>query len=121
MPPLIIFVGIGIFLSWICSEDEKNSSPDTNPDTDSGNFDPPAASVEEPMAETPVSQPITLDMLREIFQNGARPLLRRDAVELLKAAPYFVPKTNAYRALAPSRRFAAHLQEDGEGWLHFVP
>lgn len=119
MNPLFIIIGAGILLSWLASSGEETKSPDAKPDTDSGNIDPPAAEGETTGNEIPVSQSVTLDVLREIFENGARPLKRRDAVELLKGAPYFIPKTNAYRALAPSRRFATHLREDADGWLHF--
>jgi hypothetical protein len=54
-------------------------------------------------------------MLRKVFQDGARPLRRKEAVAILKAPLYFAPKTNAYRALAPARRFAAHLWADEKG------
>jgi len=49
-----------------------------------------------------------------------RLLSRRDAVEILKSARYFIPETNACRALAPARRFAAHLREDADGRLDFT-
>ncbi len=121
MNPLFIIIGAGILLSWLATGREKEASTDTNPDGESGNFDPAPAESDYSQEEIPASQVLTLDVLREIFENGARPLKRREAVELLKGAPYFIPKTNSYRALAPSRRFAARLREDGEGRLHFNP
>jgi hypothetical protein len=39
-------------------------------------------------AEIPASQPVTLEILREIFDDGALTLRRRNAVNLLKAAPW---------------------------------
>lgn len=121
MNPLFIIIGAGILLNWLVSSQEETKTPDAKPDTGGGNLNPSAANVEEETEEIPVIQPITLDVLRELFQNGNRPLRKRDAVELLKGAPYFVPKTNSYRALAPARRFAGHLREDENGWLHFSP
>ncbi len=119
MNPILILIGLCALFSWAFS-DAKKSSDDTAPLEPTGGNSEPALPEQDTAAEIPVRQPITLEILREIFQDGARPLRRRDAVEILKGAPYFVPKTNAYRALAPSRRFAAHLREDEQGWLHFL-
>jgi len=121
MNPLFIIIGAGILLSWLASGRENEVSPDASTDGESGNFDPATDETDNSPEEIPAAQPLTLDVLREIFENGARPLKRREAVELLKGAPYFIPKTNSYRALAPSRRFAAHLREAPDGWLHFNP
>ncbi len=117
MNPILILLGLGASLGWLISDNEKKSPPDA-PD---GNFEPTPLTEITARAEIPVSQPIIILVFRDIFQNGARPLRRRDAAELRKAAPYHVPKSNAYRALAPSRRFALWLREDEQGWWHFTP
>lgn len=123
MNPILLIVGLGALIVWVFSDTgkpDKNSAPQS---ADGGNSEPLNTEIDPDATETgiPESQPLTLEILREIFDGGARPLRRRDAVEILKAAPYYIPKTNAYRALAPSRRFAAHLREDENGWLNFVP
>ncbi len=121
MNPILILLGLGAILGWLISDDDQKPAPDAPPDAPDGNFEPTPLAEVTAGAEIPVSQPVTILVLRDIFQNGARPLRRRDAAELLKAAPYHVPKSNAYRALAPSRRFALWLREDENGWLHFTP
>jgi hypothetical protein len=114
MPPILIVIGGVVFLNWLFFDDDKETPPPAAPVIDAGNFVPPAE-------EIPVSGFVTLEILREIFENGARPLRRRDVVAILKAAPYCVPKTNAYRALAPSSLFAPWLREEKNGWLRFEP
>ncbi len=120
MNPILILIGLGALAALIISAKEEPENSETEQPTPDGKSDFPDAEEDTAEAVFPVSQPITLEILREIFQDGARPLRRSDAVEMLKAAPYFIPKTNAYRALAPARRFAAHLWEDENGWLHFT-
>jgi hypothetical protein len=63
---------------------------------------------------------MTVEILWEISHGGTRPLRREDAVEILKDTPCSIPKTNVYRTLAASPRFAAQLGEDERGWLRFV-
>jgi hypothetical protein len=146
MPPILILLGLGAVAWWTFSEERKNPAAATPQTAADGNSEPPRAELDTarreipvwrvspkvetleeeaadvaPDREIPAPQPITLEILREIFQDGARPLRRRDAVAILTAAPYYIPKTNAYRALAPARRFAAHLREDEQGWLRFAP
>ena len=117
MNPIVILLGLGA-LVWAFSEARKAVATVSPQNATNGNLKPRAEKGTGD-AGIPVRRPITVEMMREIFHGGARALTRRDAVELLKAAPYFVPKTNAYRALAPSRRFSAYLWEDKQGWLHF--
>lgn len=119
MNPILILVGLGALAVWAFSDTGKAGATAAPQGTTSGNSMPPRAEQDTAEAGIPARQSITVEMLREIFDDGERPLTRRDAVGILRGAPYFVPKTNAYRALVPSRRFASHLQEDDCGRLHF--
>lgn len=121
MNPLFVILGLGALALLLFSDTEEPAGNAAAQNSGSGNSEPPPPDQNFADSEFPASQPITLEILREIFHNGTRPLSRRDAVEILKAAPYCIPKTNAYRALARSRRFVAHLQADANGWLHFIP